>query len=73
MARALINDPELILADEPTGNLDPQNAKIIGDLLFSMADKYNKTLFLVTHDMNLAKKGDFSYSIKGGQLERVEA
>ncbi|MBO6218534.1 MAG: ABC transporter ATP-binding protein [Treponema sp.] len=72
VARALINDPELILADEPTGNLDPQNAKMIGDLLFSMADKYNKTLFLVTHDMNLAKKGDFSYSIKGGQLEKVE-
>ena len=68
VARALINDPELILADEPTGNLDPQNAVMIGDLLFSMADRYNKTLILVTHDMNLASKGDIIYSIKDGSL-----
>lgn len=70
VARSLINDPELILADEPTGNLDPANASSIGDLLFSMVDKYNKTLVLVTHDMNLAKKGDAIYSIKNGKLEK---
>ena len=70
-ARALINDPKLILADEPTGNLDPANALMIGDLLFSMADKYHKTLLLVTHDMKLAQKGDLRYSIKNGQLEEV--
>ncbi|WP_294427880.1 ABC transporter ATP-binding protein [uncultured Treponema sp.] len=69
VARSLINDPELILADEPTGNLDPQNSKMIGELLFSMADKYQKTLLLVTHDINLAKKGDLCYSIKNGRLE----
>lgn len=63
VARALINDPELILADEPTGNLDPLNAMMIGELLFSMVDKYNKTLLLVTHDMKLAKKGDRFYKI----------
>ena len=68
VARSLINDPQLILADEPTGNLDPQNAKMIGDLLFSMAEKYGKTLLLVTHDMNLAKKGDDCYSIENGLL-----
>lgn len=68
VARALINDPQIILADEPTGNLDPANAKMIGDLLFSMADKYNKTLILVTHDMELASKGDKIYSIKEGML-----
>ncbi len=68
VARALINDPSLILADEPTGNLDPANAVMIGDLLFSMADKYKKTLILVTHDMNLASKGDHVYSIKEGCL-----
>ena len=71
VARALMNDPELILADEPTGNLDPQNAKMIGDLLFSMVDKYKKTLLLVTHDMNLAKKGDICYSIQNGKLAVV--
>ena len=68
VARALINDPQVILADEPTGNLDPANALMIGDLLFSMADKYPKTLLLVTHDMNLASKGDKIYSIKEGRL-----
>ena len=67
-ARALINDPELILADEPTGNLDPANAAMIGDLLFSMVEKYNKTLFLVTHDMHLADKGGQKYKIVNGAL-----
>ena len=68
VARALINDPKLILADEPTGNLHPANAVMIGDLLFSMAEKYKKTLVLVTHDMALASKGDKIYSIKDGML-----
>lgn len=72
VARSLINDPSLILADEPTGNLDPANASAIGDLLFSMVDKYKKTLVLVTHDLNLAKKGDNIYSIKDGKLKRVQ-
>ncbi|WP_407427282.1 ABC transporter ATP-binding protein [Treponema sp.] len=71
VARSLINDPQLILADEPTGNLDPQNAKMIGELLFSMAEKYGKTLLLVTHDTNLAKKGDICYSIENGMLKPV--
>ena len=70
-ARALINDPTLILADEPTGNLDPANAAMIGDLLFSMVEKYKKTLFMVTHDLHLAAKGDICYKIKNAQLEEV--
>jgi len=68
-ARALINDPTLILADEPTGNLDPANAQKIGELLFSMADKYKKTLILVTHDMNLAANGDKQLRIVEGSLK----
>lgn len=68
VARALINDPKLILADEPTGNLDPENAALIGNLLFSVAEKYNKSLVLVTHDMELAKKGDIIYRIKDKKL-----
>ena len=71
VARALINDPALILADEPTGNLDPANAALISQLLFSMVEKYNKTLMLVTHDMKIAEKGDFIYHIKDGKLELV--
>ena len=68
-ARALINDPTLILADEPTGNLDPANAQKIGELLFSMADKYKKTLVLVTHDMGLAANGDKQLRIVEGRLK----
>jgi len=68
-ARALINNPQLILADEPTGNLDPANADKIGDLLFSMVEKYNKTLILVTHDLKLASKGDKQYKIVEGRLQ----
>lgn len=71
VARALMNDPELILADEPTGNLDPENAELISNLLFDMADKYNKTLILVTHDMKLAEKGSEVYSIINGNLEKL--
>ena len=72
VARSLMNDPHLILADEPTGNLDPENALMIGELLFSVVDKYKKTLLLVTHDMKLAKKGDLCYSIRNGALELVD-
>ena len=71
VARSLIQDPRLVLADEPTGNLDPANAQLIGDLLFSMVDKYRKTLVLVTHDRELASKGDELYTIAKGQLARV--
>ncbi|MBR5401785.1 MAG: ABC transporter ATP-binding protein [Treponema sp.] len=71
VARSLINNPELILADEPTGNLDPANAGLIGDLLFSMVEKYNKTLILVTHDLSLAKKGGSCFRIVNGGLQET--
>lgn len=69
VARALINEPSLILADEPTGNLDPTNAVLIGDLLFGMVEKYKKTLLLVTHDLKLAQNGDEIYKIVDGALQ----
>ena len=72
VARSLINDPSLILADEPTGNLDPVNAVMIGDLLFSMVEKYKKTLLLVTHDLSLAKKGGNCYKIVEGALKKTD-
>ncbi|MCR5081323.1 MAG: ABC transporter ATP-binding protein [Treponema sp.] len=68
VARSLVNDPQLILADEPTGNLDPANASLIGDMLFDLSEKYGKTLILVTHDMNLASRGDVKYYIENGCL-----
>ena len=72
VARSLINNPSLILADEPTGNLDPANAALIGDLLFSMVEKYNKTLLLVTHDLRLAQKGGDIFKIVNGKLEKTQ-
>lgn len=68
VARALVNDPELLLADEPTGNLDTANSAMIGDLLFDICGRYQKTLLLVTHDMDLAKKGQSLYEMKDGVL-----
>lgn len=72
VARSLINDPSLILADEPTGNLDPANAQMIGSLLFSMVDKYKKTLLLVTHDLSLARNGGKCFKIVKGTLEQTD-
>lgn len=68
VARSLVNNPELILADEPTGNLDPANASVVGQMLFSMADRYNKTLIIVTHDMELAKRASRCCKLQGGKL-----
>ena len=68
IARAIINKPELILADEPTGNLDEENSQIIADLLFNVSQKYQKSLCLVTHDLELAKKCDRLMKIDNGKI-----
>ena len=68
IARAIINKPELILADEPTGNLDEENSQIIADLLFNVSQKYKKSLCLVTHDLELAKKCDRLMKIDNGTI-----
>ena len=72
IARATVTKPSIILADEPTGNLDPDNAKMIGELLFSMVEKYNKTLLMVTHDLSLAKRGGNCFKIVKGALEKTD-
>ena len=68
IARAIINKPELILADEPTGNLDEENSQVIADLLFNVSQKYQKSLCLVTHDLELAKKCDRLMRIDNGTI-----
>jgi putative ABC transport system ATP-binding protein len=68
IARAIINKPELILADEPTGNLDEENSQVIANLLFDVSQKYQKSLCLVTHDLELAKKCDRLMKIDNGTI-----
>ena len=66
IARAIIKKPELILADEPTGNLDDENTEVITELIFNIATKYQKSLCLVTHDADLAKRCDRIMIIENG-------
>ena len=68
IARAVINKPKLILADEPTGNLDTENSKLISDLLFNMTKEFNCSLCLVTHDKELASQCNRTLLIDDGKL-----
>ncbi len=68
IVRALAHDPAIIFADEPTGNLDSRNGAQILDLLFSLADERGKTLVIVTHDAQIATRGDRVLMIRDGQV-----
>ena len=68
LARALMNDPPLILADEPTGNLDDRNSRLVEDLLFSLVDERGKTLLLVTHSSPLAARTGRQLVLEEGAL-----
>jgi predicted ABC-type transport system involved in lysophospholipase L1 biosynthesis ATPase subunit len=69
IARALVNDPDIIFADEPTGNLDSGTGEAIVDLLLKLARDRKKSLLIVTHDSSLATRGDRELHIKDGQLQ----
>ena len=71
IARALINEPKVIFADEPTGNLDLETGKIITNLLFNLVQSKNLTLLLVTHDLALANRCDRELKLTNGQLDDV--
>ena len=71
IARALINDPEIILADEPTGNLDLKTAESIQKLLFETIRSYGHTLLVVTHNPSVVEKADSTYQLKLGSLNRL--
>jgi ABC-type lipoprotein export system ATPase subunit len=68
IARALANDPELILADEPTGNLDDENSRIVLDLLLRLCRENGKTLILVAHDTGAMHHADATFELRAGRL-----
>lgn len=68
IARAIINNPSIILADEPTGNLDPENSEIVFNLLLKVVKTYNSSLLMVSHNMELAKKLDRIITIKDKKI-----
>src|SRR6267378_7529808 len=69
IARALTNDPDIIFADEPTGNLDSETGGAIVDLLMNLARDRQKSLLIVTHDTGLATRGDRELHIKDGRIQ----
>jgi lipoprotein-releasing system ATP-binding protein len=68
VARSMINDPGVILADEPTGNLDPDNSAMVAELLYTSAEKWGKTLIVVTHDEKVAARASIRYTLENGLL-----
>lgn len=67
IARALINNPKLILADEPTGNLDKKNAEIVRELLWNMTKKTEASLIIVTHSNSIANMSDRKLKLEYGE------
>jgi len=68
VARALVNNPDVMLADEPSGNLDSQNARDLHNLFFSLREKFNQTFVIVTHNEELAKMADRMLVMKDGKI-----
>ena len=71
IARALVNDPRVILADEPTGNLDAQNAATVSELLFDLPAITGASLVLATHDRDLAEKASLRFALAQGSLQAL--
>jgi lipoprotein-releasing system ATP-binding protein len=68
VARALMNNPELILADEPSGNLDTENAKKLHQLFFDLRDQFHQTFVIVTHNVELAALSDRTIVLQDGKV-----
>lgn len=68
MARALMNDPKLILADEPTGNLDEENTNILLDMLFNLREREGVSILLITHEKDIASRSDTIFELTKGKL-----
>ncbi len=72
IARAIVNDPKILFADEPTGNLDSATGQVVEDLLFSFNKKHGVTLIIVTHDEDLAARCDMQIRIRDGKIQSAE-
>ena len=72
IARAFVNEPPVVFADEPTGNLDTKTTYEMMDLITGMAKKNNQTLIIVTHDLELAEYADRVVVLQDGKIERIE-
>lgn len=70
VARALVNRPRIVLADEPSGNLDEENASLLHDLLWSLAHEQKQTFIIVTHDPAIASRADATWRLHDGKLIR---
>ena len=73
IARAIVNNPKILFADEPTGNLDSATGEVVENLLFGYHKKNGATLIVVTHDPDLAVKCDIRVHIKDGRIEKIES
>lgn len=71
IARAIVNSPSILFADEPTGNLDSATGEVVEDLLFGYAKEKKATLIVVTHDPDLSEKCDMVIKIKDGRIESI--
>ncbi|MEM5948891.1 ABC transporter ATP-binding protein [Spirochaetia bacterium 38H-sp] len=71
IARALVNNPSIILADEPTGNLDERTSRTVEDIFFSLVRDEGVTLVMVTHDMSLANRADCHFHLENGRLKQL--
>jgi lipoprotein-releasing system ATP-binding protein len=71
VARALMNDPRLILADEPTGNLDERNSRAVRQMLFDLVRSHGKSMILVTHSPDFARLGDEHYLLEHRRLRKA--
>ncbi len=72
IARAFVGKPEIVFADEPTGNLDSKTTREVMELITAMARKHNQTLIIVTHDITIAAYADKVIHIQDGNIEKVE-
>ncbi len=71
VARALINKPKVLLADEPTGNLDNQNSRMLYDLILGLNNKFNQTLVIVTHDEHMTSRADRVIELDDGRIGHI--